>query len=999
MLPKLNLLRGVFPLLLAGSVLAAVPPKVDGPSEVLPVRVAEGAHSLNGEWKLKYLPTSDVGADGSFFQPAFDVAAWKNTPVPSHWELHGFAEPKYRKVDEGTGLYRRGFRVPANWRGQRVFLRFEGVLYGMTVWVNGKPVGEWASGYNPVTFDITDALRADETGNVLAVRVTTRSKGWEFDTNDCWALSGIYRDVTLFALPALHFKDYTAQTVLTPGGGAELRLAFAASGAGDVAGRLIAPGGRLVREFQVSLGAEGRGATQLTIAQPELWTAETPSLYRLELALQSGGRTGQRFADRIGLRQATIVDGVLQLNGVPIKLRGVNHHDIWPEAGRVATEALMRRDLDLMRMANINFVRTAHYPPHPRFFELCDELGIYVMCEVPFGGGDEHLTNPSYADALLTRARATVLRDKNRPSVIVWSVGNENPITDLGLQTGRRVKDLDPSRPMCFPTSPRYFEEHYDRFRQLPDYVDILAPHYPTNSLLQKYARELARPIIFSEYAHQLGLASDRVQEQWELMERSPRVAGGAIWMFQDQGILRRAENPPSVPNASHYVWIDAHRYYDTNGTSGMDGLVYSDRSPQVDFWQVRKVYSPVQIRERTLPIAPGVQTLALHAENRHDFRSLAGMKLNWSLRQNGTVLQSGAAPLRAQPRQTERVAIDVTLPANLASDVFALELQCVDETGQSFHERAISLEAGTNRLAVLAAELPSAEPKLESWETIHRIVHPRFVVQADRATGRVTISTPGGGTLLELRGPHFGRKFTLSDELCHVKSPLWSGKLLTTEGKLQLRSGKVEGGIELSVRGTYHRAEAPEQTVTGGFRLLVKPVGTIDVTYDYALAPATGGLLEAGLEMAVPASHTDLRWLGPGPYAGYPGKDRLNEFGLYRLSREDHRFQGNRREIELALLSSPAGQGVLMGGLKMDVALEHRTAETLLSHNALVAGRGNKNVAPETKLEARDVKSIAGRFTLMPLAGGWTPSLQRWFATLAGPGSIEKPFLRSYDQ
>jgi beta-galactosidase len=271
--------------------------------------------------------------------------------------------------------------------------------------------------------------------------------------------------------------------------------------------------------------------------------------------------------------------------------------------------------------------------------------------------------------------------------------------------------------------------------------------------------------------------------------------------------------------------------------------------------------------------------------------------------------------------------------------------------------------------------------------------------VQADRVTGRVTIVAPDGGMLMELRGPHCGRKFTLADELCHAKSPIWSGKLVTTEGEVQLKSGKVEGGIELTIRGTYRRAEAPEQTVTGGFRLLVKPAGTIEVTYDYALAHATGSLLETGLEMAVPAFHTELRWLGPGPYAGYPGKDRLNEFGLYRLSREDHRFQGNRREVELALLSSPAGAGILVAGPKMDLALENRAAETLLSHNALVAGRGNKNVFPETRLDAGAVKSIAGKFTLLPLAAGWPPSIQRWFATLAGPGSTEKPFIRSYDQ
>ncbi len=540
-----------------------------GPQDVLPVKIGNDAQSLQGDWKFKYLPTSEIGGDDSFFQPTFDVVAWKTIPVPSHWELHGFAEPKYKKVDEGTGLYRRTFRVSAAWRGQRVFLRFEGVLYGMTVWVNGKPIGEWASSYNPVTFDVTDALLPGDADNVIAVRVTTRSKGWEFDTNDCWALSGIYREVTLFAVPATHFTDYTARTTLNADGTAELRLEVAASNAASVSGRLLAPDGQLVHEFLFPLGSDALGITNLSVTKPQLWTAETPSLYRLEFTLQSRGQTVQRFTEKIGLRQVAIADGILKLNGVPIKLRGVDHHDIWPGEGRVATEALMRRDLELMRDANINFIRTSHYPPHPRFIELCDEMGIYVMCEVPFGFGDSHLTDPSYMDTLLTRARATVMRDKNRPSVIVWSVGNENQLTELGLKTARRVKDLDPTRPVCFPTVGTYFEKNYQQFVELPAFIDVYSPHYPVVSRLRDYAGKLQRPVIFTEYAHALGLAADRIQDEWEIMQASPRVAGGAIWMFQDQGLFRATNTPVNSSAPTKYAWKDPQHYYDTAGTDG----------------------------------------------------------------------------------------------------------------------------------------------------------------------------------------------------------------------------------------------------------------------------------------------------------------------------------------------------------------------------------------------------------------------------------------------
>jgi beta-galactosidase len=202
------------------------------PVDVVPVRTADGAQSLNGQWQFKYVASSDAGGDEPFSKPSFDVGSWKTIKVPGHWELQGFAAPQYGDdVKEGTGLYRRTFRLPEAWHGQRVFLRFDGVLYGLAAWVNGKPVGEWASSFNPVAFDVTDALSpgGDAADNVLAVRVTTRSKGWNFDNFDGWALSGIFRDVTLFAAPQLHFKDYTARTTLKSDGSADVHLDVVAS--------------------------------------------------------------------------------------------------------------------------------------------------------------------------------------------------------------------------------------------------------------------------------------------------------------------------------------------------------------------------------------------------------------------------------------------------------------------------------------------------------------------------------------------------------------------------------------------------------------------------------------------------------------------------------------------------------------------------------------------------------------------------------------------------
>ncbi|HWW76862.1 MAG TPA: glycoside hydrolase family 2 TIM barrel-domain containing protein, partial [Pyrinomonadaceae bacterium] len=525
--------------------LATVRGVAAAPINVYPAR-AEGFNaSLNGEWLFKYTPALDAGTDEGFSAPAFDASAWKTIRVPSNWELQGFAEPHYAlDLKDGLGLYRRTFRVPAAWLGgRRVCLRFEGVAFGFEAWVNGVKVGaSTASAYNPHTFDITGALRPGANAeNVLAVRVTTKPLGYEFDVNDDWALSGIYRDVTLFSVPETYVQDIATRTTLAADGAADLHVAVVVNGPGvEVRGRLLAPGVVTVREFELRQ-VNGRYEAVVRVARPLLWTAETPSLYRLRLSLSARGRPLQTIEERIGLREISIVDGVLLINGRPVKLRGVDHHDLAPDTGRAITEDEMRRDLQLMKQANVNFVRTSHYPPNRRFVELCDELGFYVMDEVAIGFGEKHLEDPAYRENILARVEPTVTRDRDSPSVIVWSIGNENPINDAELEAGRRAKELDPSRPICYPKIGSYFAQNY---RRIPEFVDIYAPHYPTNAVLRDYARTLKRPTIFTEYAHALGLATDRIQEQWEIMQATPQFAGGAVWHFQDQGILRRGEKP-----------------------------------------------------------------------------------------------------------------------------------------------------------------------------------------------------------------------------------------------------------------------------------------------------------------------------------------------------------------------------------------------------------------------------------------------------------------------
>ncbi len=1001
-------------LILAASLLVGRAFAAD-PVDVLPVGKAGFSQSLGGPWHFKHIASTNVGADENFFLPGFDIGAWSEISVPGHWELHGFAEPKYKRVDEGTGLYRRTFRIPSGWDGGRVMLRFDGVLYGLTAWVNGVLIGEWASSYNPVTFDITDALRRDG-DNTLAVRVTTRSKGWEFDTNDCWALSGIYREVTLLHVPTAHLQDYVARTTLRADGGADLQLTAVATGAGQVTAQLTRPDGSLEREWAFATDAAGRGASTVTLPQPRLWTAETPSLYGLRLAFTpAGGGEPHVVVERLGVREVSIDQGVLKLNGTAIKLRGVNHHEIWPDEGRVATEARLRRDLEMMRAANINFVRTSHYPPHPRLVELCDEMGVYVMCEVPFGFGDRNLTDPTFAPVLKTRARATVRRDQNRPSVIIWSIGNENPLTELGVQTAGYTRELDPTRPVCIPTVGSYFSANIDKFIALPGFVRVFAPHYPGKERAQDYAKRLDRPIIFTEFSHALGLAFDLTESLWDIFEKNPRIAGGAVWMFQDQGIKRRLDpaNPPK--NGAMYVWPDAQHYYDTAGTDGCDGLVYSDRTPQVDYWQLRKVYAPVRVVERSLSVRPGAQDLRLTVRNHHDFRSLAGLTLRWTLHVNGKPHQVGDVPLSAAARSFEQVALRVDVPPALASDFCWLAVSCVDASGRALTEQSVRLLAAeTEPLeARLVAGAPAAELKLGHAGAEMRVVHPDFTVVLRRDTGAVQIVAPDGRVLVAGIGPHAGRRFTLAETLRLERErrdatesalrdgvgSIWTGvPLLPT--KLELAEATLESGrARIVVRGTYARMDRAAHALAGGFTLEVSPSGAVAVSYSYQPVNAGGTLLEAGLAFELPPPASEFRWVGAGPYAGYPGKEMLNEFGRHHLSARDLHFNGNRRGVQVATLTAPDGRGVALVGAGVDVAVETSTSGVTLSQNAVVAGRGNKGGSPETQIQAAKVESVRGQFTLLPLSQAWPEALARWLGSPSASVPVLTPFLRSYDQ
>lgn len=754
---------------------------------------------------------------------------------------------------------------------------------------------------------------------------------------------------------------------------------------------------------------DGRFEAVVKVSTPQLWTAETPSLYRLRLGLGVNGTGLQTIEQRIGLREISIKDGVLLLNGRPIKLHGVTHHDLDPETGRALTEEQLRRDLELMKKGNINFIRTSHYPPTERFIELCDEMGFYVMDEVPLSSrGGEYLEDPDYKENILNRVEATVTRDINHPSVMVWSVGNENEMNEGEIMAIHRLKEIDKTRPVILPKTAGTFGSNRSKF---PECVDLFSAHYPSTGYLEAWATRVDRPMIFTEYAHAQGLSTERVESQWAIMQETPRYAGGSIWHFHDQGILRISDKPVDPSEYTVYVWPDKNHYYDTGeklsskekGLDGADGIVYADRTPQTDFWEVRKVYSPVQIAEGSAGVSIGSQQVSATVENRYDFRSLAGMKLDWSLKLNGKAIQNGEVALSAPSHEKEIVKIPVTVPADTAGDVLALELRCIEESGLQITERAIRLDVeGSSREAWLSRLPALGEPHVAENDDEVNIRIAGFDIRVERATGELRIWDQKGNVLVSGIYPHPGRKMLMVERRgSGSRFGYWSTSLLKSADQPVVRVSKKGTSVSISVSGCYPRPNDSKQSLSGGYDLTLTQSGVVNIHYRYEPVNAEGSFAEAGLSVVMPAEFSEFRWIGDGPYPGYPGKERLNEFGLFHLNREDLYFQGNRRRTELAMLTTPAGAGVALLTASSDVAVERdeQHNQTLLSHNAIISSLGNKLGGPETSVSASDVKDIEGDFSLLLLNDAWPEPLVRRFGEPAAATNVFRPFFHSYDQ
>ena len=627
---------------------------------ILPVTDRTMMRSLNGKWALKVIEgTADTDE-----VPAQD-GSWGKIPVPGCWEAYGYCKPSYDKANPLTGYYRTTFSVPTEWKGKRIVLRLDGVLYGYDLWINGKKAGSWRSGYNTALFDITPYINKKNGEQELAMKVITRFPGSDFDYNDDWAPSGIFRDVTLMAVPETHLSDLTIHAKLSGEVSVDTEITNAKKGT-TVKHEIYDMQGNMVGTSKVD--------------NPQLWTAETPYLYTLRTMLMQKKDTLQVFTNRFGFRETTIEGNVLKLNGKPIKLRGVTCHSTDPVTVKVINEESILRDMKLMKEASVNYIRTSHYPREPRFYELADSLGFYVIDEVPFGFGDKLLSDTAYYPVLQQRAQATIRRDKNHPSVIIWSLGNENPLTDICIRLGEYVSsELDPSRPYCYPQVGSYFRRFFEgeNAKGFPSKAPIYSPHYPTTGQIAGFYQHRDRPVIFTEYCHTLGISLEDHDRQWEIIQRTPGIAGGSVWEWVDQGMPFK----DSLDNRYGYeekVFTSDNGGFEMYGNKGTDGLLYADRTPLPNYYELRRNYA----RAFVSSLKGNVLTIV----NRYDFLNLKdNVTFRWTLTCDRDTVRTGAFTIDCAPHDSATYRME--LPEQTGLSLLCLDV--VDAQGHEFLEQS----------------------------------------------------------------------------------------------------------------------------------------------------------------------------------------------------------------------------------------------------------------------------------------------------------------------
>ena len=1005
---------------------------------------------LDGTWKFRWTPVPDERIV-EFYQTDFNDKDWVGFPVPANWEVNGYGTPIYvsagypfkidpprvmgePKVDYTTykernpvGQYRRSFQLPAGWeaRGQTL-LRFEGVMSAFYVWINGERVGYSQGSMEPSEFNITNYLHAGE--NQIALEVYRYSDGSYLEDQDFWRFGGIHRSIHLLHTPDIRIRDYAVRTLPVSTDYQDFILQIdpqfsvyrGMTGKGttlqgvlkDASGREIATlkgdvedildlehkAGRM-NEWYPQRGPRKLGRMSATIKSPKRWTAETPYLYKLHLTLLTAeGEVIEQVEQSVGFRSVEIRNGQLLVNGAPVRFRGVNRHEHDPRTARVMSEERMLQDILLMKQANINAVRTSHYPNVSRWYELCDSLGLYVMDEADI---EEHglrgtlASTPDWHAAFLDRAVRMAERDKNHPSIVMWSMGNESGYGPNFAAISAWLHDFDPTRPVHYegaqgaggesdPKTVDVISRFYTRVKQEylnPGIAEGEDKERAENARWERLL-EIAertndnRPVMTSEYAHSMGNALGNFKEYWDEIYSNPRMLGGFIWDWVDQGIYK------TLPDGRIMVAYGGD-FGDKPNLKAFcfNGLLMSDRETTPKYWEVKKVYSPVELR---------VESGELRVTNRNHHTDLSQYRCLWTLSIDGKQKDQGEITLpEVAPGESETIPLPVSIAdmkasAKATSDLrltisFILKRDALwAKAGHEVAWEQFCIQEG----ALLSSKLENrGRLKVRADEDHLSISGSGFSIQWEKnATGSLTSLTYHGKEMLAhpadfplqpvtqaFRAPtdndkSFGNWLAKDWSLHQMDNP----RISLDSFKHEVRE---DGAVIVRVQT---RNRYKEGMIVTKFLYTILSDGTIDLKTTFQPQGILPELPRLGIAFCLSSDYNTFIWQGRGPQDNYPDRKTSAAVGLWKGSVADQyvhyprpQDSGNKEEVCRLMLTDRHGKGIRVDAVEdvFSASALHYTAqdlykethdcnlkprpEVILSLDAAVLGLGNSSCGP----------------------------------------------------
>ena len=930
--------------------------------------------NLNGIWDFCLVPNPDQVPDG-FWEPGFPLNNWRDISVPSNWMMEGFDKPIYTNIqmpipntpphvpqdDNPTGLYRRTFNVPNEWIDRKIILRFEGVDSAFYLWINGEKIGYSQGSRLPAEFDITEFVKLGK--NLIAAQVIRWSDGSFLEDQDHWRMAGIYRDVLVYSLPEVHIWDVFAKPILDEEYKDAILTVNIRFGGLPEDARNHQVEMLLFDEDNIPVFTDPKIGNVIPdpneilqvilkspIRSPNKWNHEHPYLYTLIIILRdTEGDPIQYFSHRIGFRKVEIKDRELLINGKKVYIKGVNRHDHHEKLGKYIPYEDMVKDVALMKQHNINAVRTSHYPNDERFYDLCDKYGLYVWDETNLETHSVYnllCHQHEWLAAFLDRCVRMVERDKNHPSIIVWSLGNESGYGPNHDAMAGYIRGYDPDRVLHYEGAISMGPQNWARGHLA---TDICCPMYPKIEDIIAYAEDDSndRPLIMCEYAHAMGNSVGNLKEYWEAIENYQGLQGGFIWDWIDQGILK-------VDEAGNQYWGYGGDFGDriNDGNFCINGLVFPNREPKPALVEYKKLIQPVAVVARDL--GEGIVDII----NKYDFSTLENLSGAWEVVVDGLRQQSGFLPkLSTPPGKQTSIRIPIKQPFMFPGSEAFLNFKFIlkdrsvwaDEGHEVAWEQLILPVSSPQDTPLIETTLNN-KPSIKESNKTFRIQGNDFLISFNKSTGVIDRLSCQDTELIR-NGPKLniwraatdndGSKFSLESDAYEEKllNQWIKYGLDRLQQKCDYFKWHISEGEIISIE-TSNKIKAKD--VSYGFlhktSYHIYPNGNFRTDHIVFCDEDLPFLPRMGLILEMPEGFEYFTWLGKGPVENYIDRNEGVKIDLYRGTVDDQyvpyimpQENGNKTDVRWAALQNCHGAGLLASGsILFETGVSHFTADDL---------------------------------------------------------------------